>query len=595
MSGRLSWARTHPLTLLLITSWLVLYAVEANTRGYDPIGGRGTLPPLLAWGAIEPTRVAAGEWWRLFTAAFFHFGLLHVGLNAIAMLIVGNYVEPRLGSLRMIAVYVTAIIASSLGAYATTIGQHAVTAGASGAVIGLFGAMALMAYPLIQEENALLQAIVPIMLTVFSGFTHPGISNGAHIGGLLGGTLVALLIAERWPSTWMVQARQRQDAVAQRVLSEPTPQPRRVIDPAALEGSSVTLRPRVFGRIVLVAVGLALIGSGVWALLAPLGVLGAVAGEVDLPLFVLGWAGSVLGLLLLLGVPRMALVLSPAGFRVESAWLRSTVAWADVAAIGVRRISTGYGAGQLQIVYTFIQSKAYARRGWFGSYPDARPRGLPSMYGMKAEAQAALMEEWRQRWASADLAWPEAPIRRGTPIWFLAILGTSAAIFVLVAMTASGADRRIHLTGQALVVDPTDIGANSMANDGSVGANGWGRDLLTTSGSVVVRATVWVTVFGTLSEAQTDLRNTTCDRHYKWTASGPTVTTLSTPAVGDIGKACQYVFSATDHQYAVWATDRNVRVDVLVAQRGGDDAFALTTARQIASAQIARIDRLVPR
>ncbi len=131
------------------------------------------------------------QYYRLVTGAFLHVNLLHVGFNMYLLWILGQMLEPALGSRRFAALYFTALLWGSFGALVLTPDAH--TVGASGAVFGLMGAAAV-------ELRA--RGINPFktdigMLIIFNlglSFLLSGISIGGHIGGLIGGALAGMAL-----------------------------------------------------------------------------------------------------------------------------------------------------------------------------------------------------------------------------------------------------------------------------------------------------------------------------------------------------------------------------------------------------------------
>jgi membrane associated rhomboid family serine protease len=126
----------------------------------------------------------SGEWYRLVTSGFLHYGLIHIGFNMYFLYILGNQMEPQLGRVRFIALYFASLLGGSAGAL--IIDQGGLTAGASGAVFGLLGATAIGMYqhgvnPLRTQIGTLL--MINLGLTFFVG----GISIGGHVGGLIAG------------------------------------------------------------------------------------------------------------------------------------------------------------------------------------------------------------------------------------------------------------------------------------------------------------------------------------------------------------------------------------------------------------------------
>jgi rhomboid protease GluP len=169
----------------------------------------------LAWGANFGPATQDGEWWRLGSAMFLHFGLLHLALNMWALWDGGQWVERMYGHFRFLLIYVVAGLAGNLLSLVVHQGQ-AVSGGASGAIFGLYGA--LLSY--LWMERSRIQrgefrwlfwaAIAFSVATIVFGFLIPGIDNAAHIGGLIAGLLTGILVkpnagvpALRRPTTWM--------------------------------------------------------------------------------------------------------------------------------------------------------------------------------------------------------------------------------------------------------------------------------------------------------------------------------------------------------------------------------------------------------
>lgn len=142
--------------------------------------------------ALQGPAVESGEWYRLVTSGFVHYGLLHLGFNMVVLHQLGGMLEPALGRLRFVALYAVALLAGSAGALALS--PDAFTAGASGAVFGLAGAAAVA---LRRRGVDVWQSGVGGLLAVnlVLTFVIPGISVGGHVGGLVGGALAALVLA----------------------------------------------------------------------------------------------------------------------------------------------------------------------------------------------------------------------------------------------------------------------------------------------------------------------------------------------------------------------------------------------------------------
>lgn len=151
----------------------------------------------LAWGANFGPATQDGQWWRLGTAMFIHFGILHLAMNLWALWDGGNFVERIYGSGRFVALYAGSGLVGNVVSLAIQ-GNQAVSAGASGAIFGLYGALLVALWRerhyLHPREFAWLfwgAAAFSVAVMAF-GLLVPGIDNAAHIGGLVTGTLLGL-------------------------------------------------------------------------------------------------------------------------------------------------------------------------------------------------------------------------------------------------------------------------------------------------------------------------------------------------------------------------------------------------------------------
>jgi membrane associated rhomboid family serine protease len=148
--------------------------------------------------------VADGDWWRIVTSGFLHFDLLHLGFNMFILWWLGKELEPSIGMVRFGALYATALLGGSLGVL--VLDPTAITGGASGAVFGLMGAaVVLMRSRGIDVMQSGLGGL--LLINLLLSF-RPGVSLGAHFGGLIGGALAGAIIAntdrdqgQRWLGT----------------------------------------------------------------------------------------------------------------------------------------------------------------------------------------------------------------------------------------------------------------------------------------------------------------------------------------------------------------------------------------------------------
>jgi len=179
-------------TLGLIALNVIAY-LWSSVTGESFFTGFANDRALVDHGALFGPLVAQGEWWRIFTAGFLHQGILHIGLNMLALFMVGRLVEMLMGPIRMTILYFTALFGSGLAVVWFSFDLP--TLGASGAIFGLFGALIAIGLQLGKPGRALIGQVFPvIVINLLFGFSVPGISNAAHIGGLISGFLAGLVI-----------------------------------------------------------------------------------------------------------------------------------------------------------------------------------------------------------------------------------------------------------------------------------------------------------------------------------------------------------------------------------------------------------------
>jgi membrane associated rhomboid family serine protease len=164
------------------------------------LGGQlnGTGNEIYANGVLAGPFVADGEWWRLGTAMFLHYGPVHLGLNMLVLWVLGQGVEDYFGHLRYALVYLAAGLAGSAGALIWS--PNALTVGASGAIWGIMGAALVLERRRIYVFGG--QAMGLLVLNLVITFLIPGVSIGGHLGGLAGGVVAtfALMTLRRTPA-----------------------------------------------------------------------------------------------------------------------------------------------------------------------------------------------------------------------------------------------------------------------------------------------------------------------------------------------------------------------------------------------------------
>jgi membrane associated rhomboid family serine protease len=143
-------------------------------------------------GALYGPLVAQGDWYRLITAAFLHYGPIHLGLNMLGLWWIGRPLEDYLGSVRYLLLYLVSGLAGSAGAL--IMNPTVPTVGASGAVYGILGAAIVLER---QGTYVLGGLALPLFIVnIAFSFAVPGISIGGHLGGAAGGALAILAFTQ---------------------------------------------------------------------------------------------------------------------------------------------------------------------------------------------------------------------------------------------------------------------------------------------------------------------------------------------------------------------------------------------------------------
>lgn len=185
---------TDPVVTYALIAVNVMAFIGEMSTGAGALGsGTGGGDSVLGKAGLFGPAVADGEVWRLVSSGFLHTGLLHLAFNMYALYILGMELEPVLGRLRFLLVYFVSLLAGSFGVM--LIEPNAITAGASGAVFGLFGA----AFVVMRRRgiNPMESGLgIWLLINLVFTFAIPNISIGGHIGGLIGGALVGLVLVE---------------------------------------------------------------------------------------------------------------------------------------------------------------------------------------------------------------------------------------------------------------------------------------------------------------------------------------------------------------------------------------------------------------
>lgn len=179
---------TNIISLICILMYVIVGIYGNNFFNFDA-------NILAKFGANNILLVKNGEIYRLLTCAFLHVGLIHLVVNMYSLRVIGPSVESLIGKGKFVFIYLISAISASLMSL-VFVDSNIVSVGASGAIFGLMGALLYFGYHYrLYLNDAIKTQIIPVILfNLIIGFMMPGIDNGAHIGGLIGGYLATMAI-----------------------------------------------------------------------------------------------------------------------------------------------------------------------------------------------------------------------------------------------------------------------------------------------------------------------------------------------------------------------------------------------------------------
>jgi membrane associated rhomboid family serine protease len=175
-----------PVTRALIAVNVAVYIAELATGG----GVNGDRGWIFEHGVLFGFFVQDGDWWRLITSAFMHYGPFHLLLNMYGLYFAGTLLERAIGHWRFLLLYLVSGLAGSAGALVWS--PNAFTLGASGALFGILGALFVLERRGHLATEGQIAGLIIINLIFTIAFARL-ISVGGHFGGLIGG-LVSMFI-----------------------------------------------------------------------------------------------------------------------------------------------------------------------------------------------------------------------------------------------------------------------------------------------------------------------------------------------------------------------------------------------------------------
>lgn len=193
MENTLEEFRKEPVTFILILINVLVFLVSDLT-GYS----QDVMHMLDLGAAYTPLITEGGEVYRLFTSMFLHFGIAHLLNNMLVLFVLGSRLERAAGKIRFLVIYLLGGVAGNVISLLLELdsGDYSVSAGASGAVFAVMGAII---YIVVRnrgwlEDLSWRQIVVMALFSLYFGFASSGVDNAAHVGGLISGGILAVIL-----------------------------------------------------------------------------------------------------------------------------------------------------------------------------------------------------------------------------------------------------------------------------------------------------------------------------------------------------------------------------------------------------------------
>lgn len=185
--------KREPVTALLILLNTLIFLIVEFT------GGSENGQHMLECGAVyAPLIIEQGQWYRMITSMFLHFGAPHLINNMLVLFVLGQRLEPVTGKMKFLLIYILGGLGGNLISliWDMRTGNYSLSAGASGAVFAVMGGMI---YVIIRHRGRVADLNMKQMLlmaefSLYFGFASGGVDNAAHAGGLLCGFIAAVIV-----------------------------------------------------------------------------------------------------------------------------------------------------------------------------------------------------------------------------------------------------------------------------------------------------------------------------------------------------------------------------------------------------------------
>lgn len=185
--------KKEPVTVFLMILNILLFLVVDFTGGTSD-----TMHMVNCGAAFAPAIIENHEIYRLFTSMFLHFGIEHLANNMLVLFVLGQRLEPVVGKIKFILIYLLGGLGGNILSLYMEIRkeEYAVSAGASGAVFAIMGAMI---YVVVRNRGRIQdistrQIMIMAAFSLYFGFASGGVDNAAHVGGMICGFCLSMLL-----------------------------------------------------------------------------------------------------------------------------------------------------------------------------------------------------------------------------------------------------------------------------------------------------------------------------------------------------------------------------------------------------------------
>ncbi len=179
-------------TLALVLINIAVYVV------LEIIGDTADAQFMVEHGAVYTPMVMEGQYWRLFSSMFLHFGFEHLAYNMFSLFFLGDILESIVGPVRYLVIYLLGVLGGNLVSLFMSIqsGNYKVSAGASGAIFTVMGAFFYVALRNRKSFGAdgMRRLLLMIVLMVMQGLVDRGVDQSAHMGGLVSGFVLGIVL-----------------------------------------------------------------------------------------------------------------------------------------------------------------------------------------------------------------------------------------------------------------------------------------------------------------------------------------------------------------------------------------------------------------